>query len=126
MPYLTYQEYIDYGFDVIPDDEFNRLLPRASDLIDSITRSFYRFNEIIDDVEFRRVQFKKAVGSQIQHFNEVGASSHYGMRDPQSVTIGRTSMSNGSSNSQKVEVSLVSNGAINYLVDTGLLYRGLS
>jgi len=40
MAYLTYQEYINFGFAEIDEEEFNRLLPKASDVVDGITRSF--------------------------------------------------------------------------------------
>lgn len=128
MPYLTYAEYKTYGFNEVSEEEFNRLLPKASDAIDSVTRYFYSFNNILDDKSsFRREQFKKSVASQIEYFDEMGATTVQGMREPGSVTIGRTSMSTGSrSASKEVVNSLLSDGAITYLAPTGLLYGGVS
>src|SRR5699024_6236539 len=90
MPYLTYEEYNDFGFSEIAEDEFNKLIRKASDMIDSITRHFYKFNDINDDVEFRREQFKKAVGAQVEYFNEVGSTTYEGINSaPQTFQAGQ-------------------------------------
>src|SRR5690606_767207 len=93
MAYLTYQEYIDLGFLEIEESEFNKLLPKASDVIDSVTRSFYRFNDMEQDVPFRREQFKKAVAAQIQYFYDMGGTSSHELETAGTVTIGRTTVS---------------------------------
>lgn len=129
MPYLTYEEYNDFGFSEIAEDEFNKLLQKASDMVDSITRHFYKFNNIEDDVEFRREQFKKAVGAQIEYFHEVGSTTYEGINSaPQTFQAGRTAVSNTSrfnaSGSNETK-SLLSEDALLYLRDTGLLHRGL-
>ena len=49
MDYLTYDEYIQLGFVEIEKTEFDRLLPKASDVINSVTRDFYVFNDIEDE-----------------------------------------------------------------------------
>ena len=41
MPYLTYAEYIEFGFEEIEETEFERLVKKASDVIDGVTRFFY-------------------------------------------------------------------------------------
>jgi|SRR5690625_1497814 len=124
MPYLTYQEFTELGFPEIEETEFNKLLPKASDEIDNVTRSFYEFNDINDDVEFRRIRFKKAVAAQIQYFHDMGATSSHEINNPLSVQIGRTQMSQGVANQKKTN-TVVSEDAINYLSGTGLLYRGI-
>lgn len=123
MPYLTFEEYNNLGFASLEEGVFDDLVIRSGDAIDSITRSFYQFNNLEDDVAFRRNQFKKAVASQVEYFHEVGSTTTYGMNEPSSVTIGRTSQSGGSSNSQTN--SLLSPDVYGYLINTGLLYRGL-
>ncbi|MBM4762711.1 hypothetical protein [Bacillus sp. B15-48] len=127
MPYLTYEEYYDLGFTQIEDlNEFDQLLKRASDAVDSVTRYFYRYNDIEKDVSFRRDQFKRAVAAQIEYFYEMGATSTHGMNEPSTVQIGRTQMSAGSRNSQTApQNNLVSKDVYFYLKDTGLLYTGL-
>ena|SRR5690606_19477533 len=126
MAYLTYQEYIDFGFTEIDEEEFNRLLPKASDVIDGITRSFYRFNDMEKDVAWRRELFKKAVAAQIEYFYEMGAANTHGLNEPDSVTIGRTSISKGYRDAQnRHQNGLISNDALFYLKNTGLLYAGI-
>jgi len=127
MPYIDYRYYTDeYKGVSIDENTFSSLVVRASDAIDSITRSFYQFNNLDDDVAFRKNKFKKAVASQVEYFHEVGSTTTYGMNEPSSVTIGRTSMSEGSKGSQtSPQNSLLSPDAYMYLRDTGLLYRGL-
>ena len=129
MPYLTYQEYIDFGFSEIDEQEFNRLLPKASDAVDSVTRSFYKFNDMESDVPFRREQFKKAVAAQIQYFHDMGGTSTHELNEPGTVTIGRTTVSQGGRNSTSQNESknkLVSDDVYMYLRYTGLLYRGVA
>ena len=127
--YLTYGEYKEFGFEDIEEDQFNKLIRKASDMVDSITRHFYKFNNIEGDVEFRREQFKKAVGAQIEYFHEVGSTTYEGINSaPQTFQAGRTAVSNTSrfnaSGSNETK-SLLSEDALLYLRDTGLLHRGV-
>jgi len=124
MPYLTYEEYLDFGFAEIENAEFQRLLPKASDVIDSITRYFYRYNDIEKDVPFRREQFKKAVACQIEYFHDKGATSTHGINVPLSVQIGRTNISTGEANQKRIN-SIIAPDVFMYLKGTGLLYRGI-
>ena len=127
MPYLKYTEYQDLGFVEIEESEFNRLLKRASDAVDGVTRHFYKFNNLTEDVPFRQHQFKRAIAAQIEYFHEMGATNYHGLNEPLTVQIGRTSVSNSSrgSTSQKPQNSLISKDALMYLRDTGLLYQGI-
>lgn len=124
MPYIDYQYYTDeFKGASLDESTFSSLVIKASDAIDSITGNFYQFNDLETDGAFRKSKFKKAVASQVEYFHEVGSTTTYGMNEPSSVTIGRTSQSGGSSNSQIN--TLLSPDVIRYLNDTGLLYRGL-
>jgi len=127
MPYLTYDEYIDLGLPEIGETEFNRLLPKASDVVDSVTRSFYKFNDIEQDVPFRREQFKKAVAAQIQYFHDMGGTSSHELEVAETVTIGRTTVSSTRSNSsnETKKSSIISDDALMYLRDAGFLYSGV-
>lgn len=127
MAYLTYQEYIDLGFPEIEESEFYKLLPRASDAIDSVTRSFYKFNDIEQDVPFRREQFKKAIAAQIQYFHDMGGTSSHELETAETVTIGRTTVSStrGSSTDKTKKNSIISVDALMYLRDAGFLYSGV-
>lgn len=129
MPYLTYDEYIDYGFEEIESVEFDKLIRRASDKVDSITRYFYKFNDIEQDVEFRREKFKKAVGAQIEYFHEVGSTTSEGVnKAPQTFSAGRTSVTNastskGADGSGKKDT--IPEEVYMYLDGTGLLFAGV-
>ena len=125
MAYLTYQEYINFGFAEIDEEEFNRLLPKASDVIDGITRSFYRFNDMEKDVSWRREQFKKAIAAQIEYFHEMGATNTHGLNEPTSVTIGRTTINTRNNAQKDIRNDLVCPDVFLYLKDTGLLYSGV-
>ncbi|MEH7236758.1 hypothetical protein [Bacillus sp. JJ1562] len=126
MPYLTYTEYQELGFVEIEESGFDRLIKRASDAVDGVTRHFYKFNNLEDDVPFRQEQFKKAIAAQIEYFDEMGATNSHGLNEPSTVQIGRTMLSVGAKNSQQSpQNNLVSKDVYFYLKDTGLLYRGL-
>lgn len=125
MAYLTYQEYIDFGFVEIDEENFNRLLPKASDVIDGITRSFYRFNDMEKDVAWRREQFKKAIAAQIEYFHEMGATNTHGLNEPTSVTIGRTTINTRNYAQKDTRNGLICPDVFLYLKDTGLLYSGV-
>src|SRR5690554_5745735 len=127
MAYLTYDEYTQFGFSEIEEDEFNRLLPKASDVLNAVTRDFYVFNDIEDDVPFRRERFKKAIAAQIEYFHDMGATSSHGLNEPSTVTIGRTTVSRGyrGGSQEDAQSNIVSDDAFMYLSGTGLLYRGV-
>lgn len=124
MPYLTYEEYNQLGFADMEEAEFNKLLPKASDVIDSITRYFYRHNDLGSDVSFRKEQFKKAVACQIEYFHDMGATSSHEINSPLTVNIGRTEIMTGEANQKKTN-TLISPDVYMYLRDTGILYRGI-
>nr|DAY95582.1 MAG TPA: Head Tail Connector Protein [Caudoviricetes sp.] len=131
MPYLTYEEFKTLtGKEDIPDKDFEKFLPKASAVLDSVTNNFYQFNDITDDrIAFRVNRFKLALCSQICYFHEVGADTFEGINSsPQSFSVGRTSVSNTSrfnpagANESK---SLLAEDIFIYLEGTGLLYRGV-
>lgn len=129
MPYLTYSEYMSYLFAEVDEVEFNRLLIRASDVLDNVTSDYYQLNVLETDIPFRRNKFKKAVACQIEYFNELGATTFEGINNsPQSFSAGRTSVSNasrynpgGANESKPIEAEEV----FIYLTGTGLLYAGI-
>lgn len=129
MSYLTYEEYIDYGFEEIESVEFDKLIRRASDKVDYITRYFYKFNDINEDVEFRCEQFKKAVGAQIEYFHEVGSTTSEGInKTPQSFSAGRTSVTVASASKSadgSGKKDTIPEEVYMYLDGTGLLYAGV-
>lgn len=124
MPYLTYDEYQNFGFSDVTADDFPKLEQKASDVLDSITRDFYQLNDLESDFPLRRDKFKKAVAAQIEYFNDMGGTSAHELNNPLSVSIGRTSISSGVRNQAKLN-NIVADDVYMYLRNTGLLYRGI-
>lgn len=128
MPYLTYEEYSEMPFVDVPVEDFTKLVERAGDAVDSITRNFYQYTLLESDFPIRRDKFKKAVACQIEYFHEMGATNSHGLNEPGSVTIGRTSMSTSTranATTQEPQNSVISDDVYMYLQGTGLLYRGI-
>src|SRR5690625_1184999 len=128
MAYLTHEEYKDFGFNEIGENEYNKLIKKAGDVLDSVNRFFYKQHVLEDDVDFRKAQFKKAVAAQVEYFNDMGATNTHGLNEPGSVTIGRTTVSKGSRNSSganEKQNNIVADDVYMYLRYTGLLYKGI-
>jgi len=124
MAYLTYDEYKNLGFVELDQTEFDKLLKKAEDVLDSVTRSFYRFHDLETDIPFRRDKFKKALACQIEYFHDIGATSTHEINDPLTVQIGRTQIWTGEANQKKTN-TIVAPDVYLYLSDTGLMYRGV-
>lgn len=127
MAYLTYLEYQDLGGDV-EEEKFQKLLPKAEGILDQVTSYYYVTNDIEKDNAWRVKQFKLALVSQIDYFNEVGGTSFEAInKSPQSFSAGRTSVSNGGrKDSVSASKTVVAQEVDSYLSGTGLLYRGVS
>ncbi len=127
---LTYDDYISDGnYRDITQDEFDRLLKKAENLLDVITNSFYHLNEFDSDNEWRKQRVKRALISQIDYFKETRKTTVEGLNSvPKSVSLGRTTISQSGSYSASDangSKSIVSEGMDTYLQGTGLLYRGI-
>lgn len=120
---LTYDEFTLLGYEMNEED-FYKFLPRATSVLHSLTRRFYVYTEISEDVKWRRDAFKQALSEQVYYFHETGGTTQYSLNKPSSVSIGRTSVSTGGSGGTS-GVSIYSSDAIRLLEDTGLLYRGV-
>jgi len=130
MAYLTNEEYKKLGFKEVSDVEFNKLLPKASAVLDNVTSHFYQKVDIKEDNEWRVRQFKKGLGSQIEYFNVLGATTSEEINSsPHSFTAGRTSVSNSSrynTSGENEKKPLVAEDVYIYLEGTGLLYSGVA
>ncbi|OTP28262.1 hypothetical protein IGJ19_002430 [Enterococcus sp. DIV1368b] len=107
----------------LTEKDFQKLLRKASALLDIQTRRFYQRNDLESDILMRRDAFKLAVAYQIEYMHEAEATTTFGMQEPDSWSIGRMSVSKGKGSN---EVSLLSGDAMLQLSGTGLLYRGVS
>lgn len=125
MAYLTFLEYQKFGYQEVTEDDFKRLVVRASDVIDIRTRNFYRFHDLESDIEFRKNQFKKAIALQIERMAILGAVSTAEIDSPTNWSLDGVSVTNGGSGaSGDNAMSIVSDDALELLSMTGLLYRG--
>jgi len=126
--YLTYDEYSNLSSNPLPLDKFNSLLASASFTLDSITNYFYIKVDLENDYPQRRDAFKRAVAVTMDYYTSKGGTEMFTESTAQSVTIGRTSMSEGNSASGglkspygnvPIDVSFI-------LGPTGLLYKGVN
>lgn len=126
MDYLTYKEYMAIEPEYLDEEKFDKLINKASDVIDNLTSYYYQYNNLEDDIEFRKNQFKKAIAAQVEYFNNLGGTTVEEIQSAESITIGRTSISKGGrADSKQEKQSIVSEDALMYLKPTGLLYRGI-
>lgn len=130
MSYLTFEEYQTLTQSADESRQlFETNLAKASAVLDNITNNFYHFNDLSTDVPFRVMRFKQALCAQIGYFNELGANTFEAInKAPQSFTLGRTSISNGSrynASGENESKSLVAEDVYIYLEGTNLLYRGV-
>jgi len=131
-PYLTYEEYKAFGFEEFDTemlDEFPRFLNRASHVLDWLTRKFYWFTDLENDIWWRKDAFKRAVGVQIEYFLELDGFTTESLNSaPQTQQIGRTKIgvaSKADAQGALLEKELASPDVHIHLEGTGLLNRGL-
>lgn len=124
MAYLTFEEYGDMLLSEVTDEEFARLLPRASDFIDIQTQYFYKQHDLESDFELRRLAFKKSIGYQIEFMSTTGATTSYDINSPNSWSVGRTNVTESSASNGEAP-NILSHEAISALSSVGLLYRGI-
>ena len=122
---ITYEELDGLGFTDITQAEFDANVINATDAIHDLTNHHYHFNSFENDAAYRQTMFKKAIAAQIRLYNESGANTSYSMKQPQNVSIGRTTVNTGRGGGSDAAVGSFSKEAIGYLRPTGLLYRGL-
>ncbi|MEX3715755.1 hypothetical protein ABFV99_25590 [Cytobacillus horneckiae] len=129
MAYLTYEEFKEISQRDIDENEFNKLLPKASAVIDNVTSHFYQRVNIEKDNTWRVNKFKQALCTQIEYFYVLGATTFEELNNaPQTFQAGRTSVSNASrynpsgANESK---PLISEDVYIYLEGTGLLFSGV-
>lgn len=128
MAYLTFEEFKSKSHINLTQEEFDKLLPKASDLLDHLTSYFYVANDILLVNPWINDQFRKALIAQIEYFHETGGTSFESMNSkPQSFSAGRTSVSQNQRNSnQQISRELVAEEVYIYLSGTGLLFGGVN
>ena len=100
MAYLTYVEYEDLSLEPLTEPEFDKLLKPSTVKLDTLTNYFYTRHDLETDFTARKQAFKTALAYQIDYYNYQGGINSYDGGDSgnySSITIGRTTVSNGSS-----------------------------
>lgn len=130
MKYLTQEELQELATQL--DDSYENvktLVELAETLVDIYTRRFYFYNDFNNDLLFRRNAVKDAVREQVKYFKAEDVTTLEGLNEePQTLTIGRTTISNGSrySNSGHTNTKRIAcYGFINNITATGLLWAGV-
>lgn len=130
MAYITPEYYTDEYKGANAEDELERYIQRASDLIDQVT------NYTLHGVEFERLaqfiqdQVKKATAAQVEFYVVQGGVEEVdaGTADAGQVRVGSFSYGGGASKGgagSRGKSARVSPTALGFLEPTGLLYRGL-
>lgn len=128
MAYITYQDYIGmYGAPFITEQEFPAYAGLASDLVDNITQHRISkgggFSALPDLIQ---ALVKKATGAQVLYFIQNGLETVLSGQTGQSFTVGKVSVSGGTSNAQAGGGALmVSPFTVSLLEQTYLMERGV-
>ena len=122
MDYLTYEEYQSITSNPVSLENFPKQLAAASFTLDGATNFFYANTNLETDYAPRKNAFKRAVALTIDYYN-----SQFNQSTSQSVTIGRTSMTEGaSSNNYKSAYGNLPIDVDFILGPTGLLFKGVN
>ncbi|MCY8867399.1 hypothetical protein MOE08_20325 [Bacillus spizizenii] len=134
MPYITPDYYKDVyiGASAPSDEDLNRFIKRASDIIDQVT-NFQLYGKDINKLPplFRDL-IMKATAAQVEFYVMKGgdAAVNAGTNDMNSVSVGSFSYSTGGGSSSNAgsgtQSARLSPSALSFLAPTGLLYRGVS
>lgn len=121
-PYIDYNEYLDMGYGIIPQDTANSYLLKASLSIDTLT--FNRIKSRYDKLTDRQLEIIKYVTAELANFlfeNESVLDTIL-----QEYSINGVSMKFGSSwNVKIVNGVAIKRDLYNVLAQTGLCYRGV-
>lgn len=98
MTYLTKDEFVGMGFDEVTD--FGKLANRAEIAINLYTQGIYqRYIDFEKEADYRKQAVKLAMAFQIAYLDASGVMTADDKQTMASVSIGRTSISYGNSQS---------------------------
>lgn len=128
--YLGYDELSDLQKESVTEEQFNKYIEKAQDIVDYVTGHYWLHRDFksVIPTHYLVKQTKKAVYSQVVYFVENEGSSIVDFQVPSSFSAGRTSITNRSSQTeQKLDLStLISPEVYMHLEGTGLMYRGVN
>lgn len=125
--YLSYDLYSKELGGIASEDKFKALEANTESMFDARTRMYYQKHSINEDTNSWRVlMFRKAMTAQINYLfaNDVDNADELVNKDIKSVPIDGTTVTNNSSVND-TNSNGISNLALEYLVQTGLLFRGV-
>lgn len=123
MTYVNYTYYTEtYEGISVSEDEFNGLELRAGEMIDGLTMYKVAQTSLNDYPIFIQEQFKKAVCAQIDYIYANGGMESLYQQEVQDISLGKF---NYSTIPEKKSNTHISPLAYQYLLITGLLYRGM-
>ena len=125
--YLTFDLYANELGGIATKDKFEILEANTESLFDVRTRTYYQKHNIDEDTDgWRVLMFRKAMTAQINYLfaNDVTNADELAGKDIKSVSIDGTTVTSSSSLSD-TNTNGISNLALEYLVQTGLLFRGV-
>lgn len=124
--YITPEQYEELTGKEAPEN-FKHLEMMASAELDSVTRFYFQYNELADDLKSR--QFKKAMVIQIDFLTNNEATTVEELNSqPDSIRMGDTTVTynrTGTGAEARKRHSALSEDALNTLRGTNLLYRGV-
>jgi hypothetical protein len=124
MPYIDYAYYTDDFKGVsVSAEEFDRLVRRASDKIDSLTSYVLHRADFTQLAQLIQENVKKATAAQVEYLVTLGGELAVHGDEPSSVSISNFSYSTESEGKGPQTFSPV---VLEYLRPTGLLYRGVN
>lgn len=130
MKYLTTEELQELSVQLDDSTEnVKQLVELAETLVNIYTRRFYFYNDFKNEIPFIRDAIKDAIREQVKYFRAENVTTLEGLNEePQTLTIGRTTISNGSrySNSGHSNTKRIACiGFIDNLTATGRMWRGV-
>lgn len=126
--YLSYDLYSKELGGIASEDKFKALEANTESMFDARTRMYYQKHSIDEDTNSWRVlMFRKAMTAQINYLfaNDITSTDELINKDIKSVSIDGTTITNNSS-IKDTNSNGISNLALEYLAQTGLLFRGVS
>jgi hypothetical protein len=130
MAYIDYTYYTEtFKGEPITKEQFERLVERASDLVDQMTTYGLQGVDLTQAAPIIQNNVKKATAAQVEYMASQGGGMSIHGGAPASVSIGNFTYSEGGNRGQgnlTREQQMVSPAVIAYLKPTGLLYRGVS
>lgn len=131
MKYLTHEEMQELATEMpVTFEVIAKLVAEAEKLVNIYTRRFYFYNDFNNENKFIKECIKDAIREQVRYFHSTNTYTLEEINDtPQTITIGRMSISNtsryGISGNRGNTRPVACLGFMDNLSATGRLWRGV-